>query len=144
MAEFLVIRIPPEPDASFSWIVVTDDGTRLSSVSTGPLVQAVAMAAERKVIALAPGTEVLLTQVNLPVRSPSKLRQAIPYALEEQLADDVEGLHFAAGKRTADGITPIAATARSNVESWMDTLGQAGLGASQIVADTEGVEIIFR
>ena len=33
----------------------------------------------------------------LPLRGGARLAQAVPFALEEQLASDVEGLHFAIG-----------------------------------------------
>ena len=39
-----------------------------------------------------------------------KLLRAVPYAMEEQLSDDIENLHFALGPDLYDGIYPVAVT----------------------------------
>jgi len=36
------------------------------------------------------------------VKAGAKLQQIVPYALEEQLAEDIDELHFAIGKRAGD------------------------------------------
>ena len=99
MAEFLVIRLPAEPDAAAHWIAVDDNGTRRSPPVTGPLREAAKDVGERDVIVLVPATSVLTTVVDIPVRGGSRLLAALPFALEEQLADDVDTLQFAAGTR---------------------------------------------
>lgn len=139
MTDYLVIRIPADLNEEYSWIVVNDEGTRLSGVTNGPLVDAIGMAAERKVIALLPGPDAFLAHVKLPVRSQAKLLQAVPFALEEQLADDVDDMHFALGRRTEDGSTPVAAVNRRLLEGFIDTLADSGIEADQIIADTQGV-----
>ena len=48
---------------------------------------------------LVPGTDVLLAEPDLPLKPGVKLQQLVPYALEEHLADDIDDLHFALGKR---------------------------------------------
>ena len=58
-------------------------------------------AAGRRVCVLVPGTDVLLAEPEFPVKAGAKLQQVVPYALEEQLAEDIDDLHFAIGKRAA-------------------------------------------
>jgi general secretion pathway protein L len=50
--------------------------------------------------------------------------QAVPYVLEEQLADDVENLHFALGQRDTDTVT-VAVVARAQMEKVQELLAQA-------------------
>ena len=56
---------------------------------------------------LVPGTDALLAEPVLPLKSGAKLAQVVPFALEEQLATDVEDLHFAVGKREGRPGTPV-------------------------------------
>ena len=72
--------------------------------------------AGRKTIVLVPGTDVLLAEPVLPLKSGAKLAQVVPFALEEQLAADVEDLHFAVGKRDSRPGTPVAAVARTRMD----------------------------
>ena len=59
-------------------------------------------------IALAPATQVLLAEPVLPPGSGVKLVRAVPFALEEQLTEDIDQLYFAVGRRTARGGTSVA------------------------------------
>ena len=43
----------------------------------------------------------LLMEPELPAKAGAKLAQMVPYALEEQLAEDIDDLHFAIGRRGA-------------------------------------------
>lgn len=48
----------------------------------------------RRVVLLLPDNEVLLSSVSLPSNNKKHLAQAVPFALEESLAEDIEDLHF--------------------------------------------------
>ena len=80
MTQILVLRLA-EP---VSWVVVDAAGSRLGPVATGSIADAAPLAADRRVIALAPGTEVVLAQPELPVRSGPRLAQVVPFALDGQ------------------------------------------------------------
>ena len=67
----------------------------------GSLSLAAAVARTGKVIVLAPATQILLAEPDLPPGSGAKLARAVPFALEEQLTEDVDQLSFAIGRRRA-------------------------------------------
>jgi general secretion pathway protein L len=140
MPEFLVVRLPSAAaetiGAVAEWIVMDGSGARRGNVQSGPLDLAPAAAASRKVIVLVPGTDALLAEPVLPVKSGAKLAQVVPFALEEHLAADVEDLHFAVGKRDTRPGTPVAVVARSRMEAWQALLANAGLHADAIYAET--------
>lgn len=136
MAEHLFIRISPQQSDTVSWIVTDGNGRRSGLEKNGSMSQAAEKVGQRKVVLMAPGTEITHARARVPLRSGSKLRQAIPYALEDQLAEDVENLHFAIGKRTDDGEFPVAITTRNNMQDWLAMLEDAGIRARAIVADT--------
>jgi general secretion pathway protein L len=163
MAEALVIRIkaapPPAADAKSDaalasgtgaqvaaleaamvqaeWLLFDTGGARRSEVQAGLLTDAAGLAAGRKVIVIVPGTDVLLAEPVLPLKSGAKLLQVVPFALEEQLATDVEDLHFAVGKRDSSSPgTPVAAVSRDLMDRWLAGLRAAGIHAESIHAET--------
>jgi general secretion pathway protein L len=139
MADFLVIRLAADRDEPAEWIVVDDSGTRKSPVSSGPLAQAAEQARGRDVIVLVPSASVLTTAVNLPVRGGSRLLAALPFALEEQVAEDIDKLHFAAGARRESGLVPAAVVAHEVMADWLQRLAEAGIAASRIVPENYGL-----
>ena len=139
MAEFLVIRLDVDREQAASWIAVDSNGTRTSQPVAGPLASAARDVADRSVIVLVPATTVLTTAVNIPVKGGSRLRAALPFALEEQLADDIEDLHFAAGTRRDSGQVPVAVVAHEQMSEWLEQLDAAGLSASRIVPENYGL-----
>lgn len=146
MPELLVVRLHPVAAASpgesqaappqAEWLVIDSSGARRGNVSWGSLNDAAEHSRTRKTVVLVPGTDVLLAEPVLPLKSGAKLAQVVPFALEEQLAADVEDMHFAVGKRESRGITPVAAIARARMDEWVDLLKAVGLSTDTIYAET--------
>jgi general secretion pathway protein L len=133
MTQILVLRLS-DP---VSWVVVDASGGRLGPVSTGALTDAAPLAAERRVIALVPGTDVVLAEPELPVRSGPRLAQVVPFALEEYLAGDVESFHFSVGRFGEDSRAPVAAVDRVRLEGWIGQFVEAGLAPEALYAETQ-------
>lgn len=148
MPELLVVRLHPvataPADAGASqaalqaeWLVVDGSGARRGNVSWGSLQDAASQATNRKVVVLVSGTDVLLAEPVLPLKSSgAKLAQVVPFALEEHLAADVEDMHFAVGKRGTQPGTPVAAVAHSQMAEWNGALQSAGLLTDTMYAET--------
>lgn len=138
MADWLLLRLPPNPAQEASWILADARGNAMSAPQSGPLELAAQRAAGRHVCVLVPGTDVLLTEPELPAKAGAKLQQIVPYALEEQLAEDIDDLHFAIGKRAADSnTTPVAVVALSLMDEWTTALKAAGLEPESMYVDSE-------
>lgn len=138
MAEVLTIRLNTDTDTA-SWLLLDATGTRAGAVARGPLREAADLAAQRRVIALTPADQVLVTQVELPVRGAARMRQALPFAMEEQVAEDLELMHFAAGRREPDGSLAAAAVRRERLEGWIGRLEGAGIEISAVMAEQSAV-----
>src|SRR5258705_12737992 len=136
MAEPLVIRVPADEAEPATWIVTDAQGQRIAGMQRGPLTLAAAMVANRRVVVLVPGSEVLLTEPELPVRGGARLQQVVPFALEDTLADDVETMHFAVGKRGTRPGTPVAAVSAERMRSWQSQFTAAALRVDAMHADT--------
>jgi general secretion pathway protein L len=136
--ESLVIRLPEAADTPPSWLVMDAGNARMSVPQTGPLTLATPLAAGKRVILLVPGVDVLLAQPELPVRGAAKLAQVIPFALEEHLAEDVDDMHFAIGRREGESVgTPVAAVSHSRLEGWLEQVRSAQIFPDIVSADSD-------
>ncbi|HEX2586499.1 MAG TPA: type II secretion system protein GspL [Steroidobacteraceae bacterium] len=140
MAEALVIRFPLSSTSaeqpSAQWMLVDSHHNRMGAVVTGSLQEASGLAVNRKVLAVVNGATVLHTEPVLPpMKGGAKLAQIIPFALEDQLATDVDELHFAVGKRQSRPGTPIAVVAHEQIKQWVSELHAAGLRPAALYSD---------
>lgn len=137
MAETLFLRLP-EGDQPASWLPVDVLGNRVGRVQHGALADAAAHAAGRRLCVLVPGTEISLLHADIPSRNLPKVLQAVPFALEDRLAEDVEMLHFALGERDAHGYV-VAVLKRSHITQWLEKLTAAGLQPDELIPDMLGL-----
>jgi general secretion pathway protein L len=61
--------------------------------------------------------------------------RAIPYALEEQLAEDIEDFHFVIGKADPYYGTPVAGIRKDTIEGLLAAFNQAGISIDAIIPD---------
>jgi general secretion pathway protein L len=129
MAEWLVLRLAPGQEQRASWMSADAHGQPLATPQSGALSQAAVAAAGRRLAVIVPSSDVLMTEVELPpVKSGVRVQQLVPYALEEQLAADIETLHFALGARNLHtGRTAVAVVTRALMDQWTGALAAAGL-----------------
>ncbi len=105
------------------------------AVGQGPLSEAQHLQGE-KVVVLVPGPAVLLTEAVIPGHRGRMIKKSIPYAIEENLAEDIENLHFAHGPLSKTGEIPVAVVAKTQMESWLAILNENGIEAKCIVPAT--------
>src|SRR6266853_1602335 len=97
----------PRDDAELRWRRVVSTG----AVRQGSQRGLEGLAPAEEIIVWTPAAETLLLRASLPTRSAAKIVQALPYALEEQLIEPPERLHFAY-THEADGSLAVAVTSR--------------------------------
>jgi len=138
MTEWLLLRVVREADGPWSWAVVDAAGQLLAAPSEamGPSLQAAASG--RRVALLLPGADVALLTAVLPAGNEAKLLPLVPYALEDQVSQDIELLHFALGPRNPiTGSTAVAVIERALLEQWLTRANELGLKPSAAFADSE-------
>jgi general secretion pathway protein L len=133
MAESLYLQLP-RADEPARWLLVDTLGNRIGHPQQGSLTEAASQAKGRRVTALVPAERVTLLHVDVPSRNPQKVLQAVPYMLEDKLAEDVESMHFALGLRSAAGQL-VAAVGRAHMQAQLDALAAAGLEPAHLVPD---------
>lgn len=136
MRETLYIHLrAAEPGAITAYCIARSDAVASFAIEQAPLETLLPLAQNRRVVVLVPSADVRLASVRLPVRQASKALQAIPFALEDQLADDVETLHFALGNRQADGSWPVAVVAHARMAQWLGFFTERGLRPDAMIPD---------
>lgn len=133
MPHSILIRLSHQPDDPISWAHFDSRGTLLESevqtaFSTIPTIN-------RSVLVLIPSTDIVLTSVDIPSKQWQRVVQAVPYALEEQLAEDIDNLHFAIGKRDAMGNMAVAIIAHKQMVTYLQQLTTVNLTPTVLIPD---------
>lgn len=151
MSNRLMIRYESDDFTRWSWVSLDMDNKPIGDVLAGDLI-ALAKDADGKRLALViAARSLLITSVGLPDGNLKAITSAIPYAMEEQLAEDVDDMHFAPGKRQADGSIPVIAISKIFLSDLLQVLANAGLYPDWAVAeplllpwDENGLSILLR
>ena len=89
------------------------------------LIEDVNWAGETRV--LIGGEDVLLTRASVPSRQQRQIVQAVPYAVEEELANNVDDCHFALGERGGNDELEVVVVNRAYMQSVLAELNATGL-----------------
>lgn len=140
MRDTLYIRlrdVAPTAPTAHALVASSVDGTRPDVfVRTAPLSEVIALGVGRRVVVFVPSADVRLTSITVPARQPAKILAAAPYVLEDQLADDVETLHFALGSRLPGGAHAIAIVAQQRMAEWLAPFVEQGVRINAMVPET--------
>jgi general secretion pathway protein L len=128
-----------DPSAPTAYCIARADAVASFPIEQAPLESLPSLAQGRRVVVLLPSADIRLTSVQLPARQLAKVQQAVPYILEDQLADDVETLHFAVGARRADGQWPVAVIARERLAAALAFFVDRGLRPDAMIPDLLGL-----
>jgi len=90
-----------------------------------------------RVRVLIPADRITHAAIPIAARDPKLIKQAIPYALEEQLAEDIEQMHFAHGPRDKEGRVQVRAIRREELERLLDRLRQQGLEPDGVFSELD-------
>lgn len=105
------------------------------AIRRGALAEMAEQTAGFRLMLIAPGEKVTLRPVSLPSRKRSTWARAVPYALEDQVVEDIEALHFALGDKPDGDRLPVAIVHRDVLRGWLDACAQAGLALTAIVPE---------
>ena len=117
------------------WIKLDSEGNPITRGAEARLEQVSSVAQNAHVIVLLPLQQMLLSTVNTRARKSKHLQKAIPFALEDEVADDIENLHFALGRRYGENDYPVAVIEKVTLDSVLETLASAGVYPDILTAD---------
>lgn len=130
-------RCDPERDPwdLAHWLIL--DGHRLPVDEGGPdpLDQIAPHTTQRRVIFALPADDVLLATVELRIRSRQQVARAIPFALEEELSEDIETLHFALADDSNGDRYTVGVIAKARLDAYLGAAREAGITPDFVTSD---------
>ena len=84
---------------------------------------------------LVPTESVLLLAVDLPLSSRAKRLEALPFAIEDRIADPIDAVHLAIGAEIAPKRYLVGVVRHDLMAAWAEAADTAGLGHAAIVPD---------
>jgi general secretion pathway protein L len=139
MSRMLLLRIDPTASDA-SWQLV-DNGQLVGPLGKGKLSDARKNARGIPVVVLVPAEEIYLNNLALPGKNRQKLRKAIPYAVEDQLIDDIDALHFALSVQAHQGRYLVAAVEERMIDFWDKAMLNAGIRVETMVPDVSALPL---
>jgi general secretion pathway protein L len=137
LAETFFIRLSDSGTAT--WGAFDPTGRLVDGLGRGGLASAQVALGGRRCVALVNAVDVLTADAALPAASQARLRQIVPFSLEESLADDVDQMVFAIGARLPAGTTQVAAVAKDRMDAWLGELKSVGIAPNAVCSEADGV-----
>jgi len=133
MAEPIIVRLINQQDLIVQWLLAKPSWS--PEIQQGNL-QALAKSIDNSaVILLLPASDVLLLAIDLPVKSNNQIKKALPFALEELLADEMETYHLV-WHRQAKGQVYVAAINREKFKACLASFQEYGIKLDSVYSET--------
>lgn len=142
MAEILYIRLGSQIQDEISWLIFSTAEQEIIAsgelANTEQLSELTEKAQQRTVKVFVPGGDVLLKRLAVPTKSQRAMRSAVPYMLEDELAQDVDQLFFAYANFANDHDDNncfVAVVERAQMQLWQSWLADADIQTKTIQPD---------
>ena len=131
MAEPIIVREWPIT-GQFQWLDLR--GTEYS-VCFGSLTELADAAQQRPLIMVWPAASALLVEIDLPLRNAAQISKALPYAMEDLLAEDVDRYHLVWHRQVASGRVVVAAVTHELLANCRQRFESVGLVLNMILPE---------
>lgn len=136
MSEYMLIHyIPGQQDNILYWALGGDQHPSIT-LGHGKLDELEPIARGKKVSLLFDSHYTTLKSIKVPSKSRQKQLLAIPFAMEDFLAEDIEDIHFALGKSEPAGDVTVVAINRELLRSTLALFAQHRVRINTIMPDT--------
>lgn len=125
--------LPSEPDSLRC--ITRNAQNQYSELETLSLTELAEKAKDQKCIALLDSSVLTIATVNLPTQNRQRQIQAVPFALEDQLASDIDDTHFALSKKQQGDELTVAAINKDILDDLLQGFAQAGLVVDSLLPD---------
>ncbi len=90
---------------------------------------------EVKVVGLVPSQFLLSTSVDIPGKQLRVVRQALPYVVEEQIAEDIHHQHLTLGDKLSSGLYQVSVISRETFQPFFDVFTSTNQKIEHVTAD---------
>lgn len=132
-----------ESDCILQWVVGHQDQVIAQGQAAGPTLNQQLDALDpgvlenANIVFVIPTEQVLLLSCQVPGRNSGQIRQALPYALEEYVAADIESMHIAAGSIKAGQTIHCALIGDEQMSRWKSWLTEHQIAADVLVSEAQ-------
>ena len=135
MSETLLIHYNINEAQQATWSFCNAAGELTGKISTGSLTELSEIAADHPAIVLLNSQCLHINQLQLPTQNMQKLLKAVPYAIEEFIADDIDNFHFVVAKNKHDNATSVVGINRDTLKNIIRVFQDANINVEKIIPD---------
>nr|WP_113865038.1 type II secretion system protein GspL [Brenneria salicis]NMN91006.1 general secretion pathway protein L [Brenneria salicis ATCC 15712 = DSM 30166]RBP66500.1 general secretion pathway protein L [Brenneria salicis ATCC 15712 = DSM 30166]RLM32048.1 type II secretion system protein GspL [Brenneria salicis ATCC 15712 = DSM 30166] len=136
----LIVRLPSADGEAIEWQMRANSGDQIVAHGGGRAEQVRESLAGYPAPAftrvLVPATDVTVHTLTLPAQVRRQLAQVVQFMLEDQLATDIEKLHFALLERQGETGT-VAVVEKSRMRHWLSQCAESGIAADSLLPDAQ-------
>lgn len=136
--------VAPGLDLSAQWLISAGDGTVRAEGNTDlrGLSEIIDPDTDwlknpANIVLLVPASLVLNVNCEVPGRNASQVRRALPFAVEEFVATDIEEMHVSAGDVRRGGMVRSQVVEREQLDNWLAALRSIGIRPGYAFSDAE-------
>ena len=131
-----VLTLRPQQGASWAWVLQTADNTLFGQGSLEDMPRPVA---GTRIRLLLPGDWVTHATVTISAKSPRLIAQALPFALEDSLAEELEQTRIAHSARAADGSVSARVVNRARLDACLAVLAERNLAPDAVFSELDAI-----
>ncbi|AUI85038.1 type II secretion system protein GspL [Vibrio azureus] len=138
MSEFLTVRLSSEQQSTIPWLVWSTQQQEV--IASGEVAgwehldELVSYADQRQIIVLLSGSDCVLTEVAIPPGAARQFEGMLPFLVEDEVAQDVESLHFTVLGKQSDK-AQICAVESAWVETILQRFASQDLSIKRMLPD---------
>lgn len=145
MTERLIIRLASKASHKNHWLIWSDSENEIiasGAVDNAEQLNALTEKAQyRQVVCLLPSVDVYIKEVVINGVYSRHIQQALPYLVEEELASDVETLHFSVLSKQAD-LLHVAICNKQKIIAWQAWLESAQISCKQFMPEGLALPVV--
>ena len=117
----------------YEWARIT--GTSVEEFGEVQSVSEYPISSDEEVIGVVPGRYVTLHTVDLPAKTRKQFNQALPFALEDSISENIENMHFVCPNWKPASEVSVFSIAEARMKHWLKIANDNKLPVSQLLPD---------
>ena len=135
MSETLLIHYNIENAHQATWALCNDTGELTGKISSGTLDELSEAAANHHTVVLLNSQCLHINQLQLPTQNLQKMLKAVPYAIEEFIAEDIENFHFVITRNKDNNLVAVVGIDKTTLQNIIQVFQQANITIEKIIPD---------
>jgi len=135
MSDTLLIHYNINDPQQATWSLCNDTGELTGKISTNSLDEISETSQKHTAVVLLNSQCLHINQIKLPTQNSQKMLKAIPYAIEEFIAEDIENFHFVITKNKNSDLTSVVGIEKQTLKNIISQFEQANITVEKIIPD---------